>query len=168
MPTPPKLQPALFGGLFIGVLSALPIVNLANCCCLWILGGGALSAYVLQQTDSQPVTTGRAAGVGLLAGIAGAFVWLFASIVLDALLAPLQERMVGTMVQNATDLPPDVRAFFDLVADRSAGPVRFVLGFMFQLLAGVIFATVGAAIGAAFLRPDGHRQPLLPPPLPPS
>jgi hypothetical protein len=159
---------AALGGLFIGVLSALPIVNLANCCCLWILGGGALSAYTLQQTDSQPLTTGRAAAVGLLSGITGAVVWLFASIVLDAVLAPLQERMVGTMVRNATDLPPDVRAFFDMVADRSAGPVRFVLGFMFQLVAGVIFSTIGAVIGAAFLRPDGPRQPLMPPPLPPA
>ena len=37
MPTPPKLQPALFGGLFIGVLSALPLVSVGNCCCLWVI-----------------------------------------------------------------------------------------------------------------------------------
>ena len=39
-------QAVLLGGLFIGVLSALPIVNLANCCCLWIVGGGAITAAV--------------------------------------------------------------------------------------------------------------------------
>ena len=31
LPTPPRLQPAVFGGIFIGVLSALPLVNIANC-----------------------------------------------------------------------------------------------------------------------------------------
>ena len=38
--TPAKLQPALLGGVTIGVLSALPVINLANCCCAWILFGG--------------------------------------------------------------------------------------------------------------------------------
>ena len=32
-----KLQPALLGGLFIGVLSALPIISAGNCfCCMWV------------------------------------------------------------------------------------------------------------------------------------
>jgi hypothetical protein len=40
-----RLQPALWGGVFIGVLSALPLVNLGNCCCcLWVLVGGGLAA----------------------------------------------------------------------------------------------------------------------------
>jgi hypothetical protein len=47
-PAAPKLQPALFGGLFIGVLSALPIINIANCCCLWVIGGGVLATYLMQ------------------------------------------------------------------------------------------------------------------------
>jgi hypothetical protein len=156
---------ALLGGLFIGILSALPIINIANCCCLWVIAGGALSAYVLQQVDPQPLTTARAAAVGVLAGVASAFVWLAASLVLDVVLAPLQERMMGAMARNASDLPPDVRAFFDMIRDSSAGPLRFVLGFMFQLMAGVIFSTIGAIIGATFLRPS--QQPLAPPPLPP-
>ena len=45
---PAKLQPALFGGLFIGVLSALPIINLGNClCCMWVIGGGALDGLLV-------------------------------------------------------------------------------------------------------------------------
>ena len=156
---------ALLGGLFIGILSALPIVNIANCCCLWVIGGGALAAYVLQQSDPRPLTAGRAAAVGFFAGVASAFVWLVASVMIDALMAPLQERLMGEMVRNATDLPPDVRAFFDMVADRSAGPLRFALGFVFQLMAGVMFSTIGAIIGATFLRPA--QPPLTPPPLPP-
>ena len=55
-----KLQPALLGGVFIGVLSALPIVSAGNlCCCLWVLSGGALAAYLLQQNQPVPADHGR-------------------------------------------------------------------------------------------------------------
>ena len=40
-----RLQPAFWGGLFIGVLSALPFVSVGNCCCcLWVVAGGVLAA----------------------------------------------------------------------------------------------------------------------------
>ena len=39
-----RYQPALLGGLFIGVLSSLPVVGAANyCCCLWVVVGGVLT-----------------------------------------------------------------------------------------------------------------------------
>jgi hypothetical protein len=49
-----RLQPALLGGVFIGVMSALPIVNC--CCCLWMLAGGALAVYLRKQNSTIPVT----------------------------------------------------------------------------------------------------------------
>ena len=62
-PAPPKLQPALFGGLFIGVLSALPIINIGNCCCLWVIGGGVLATYLMQQNHPYPIAAvGRRPG----------------------------------------------------------------------------------------------------------
>ena len=45
-PAAPKLQPALYGGLFIGVLSALPLINIGNCCCLWVIGGGVYDGAI--------------------------------------------------------------------------------------------------------------------------
>ena len=64
-PAPPRLQPAFCGGLFIGVLSALPIINIGNCCCLWVLGGGVLAAYLMQQNHPYPITAADGALVGL-------------------------------------------------------------------------------------------------------
>ena len=160
------LQPAFLGGLFIGVLSALPILNVANCCCLWIVAGGALAAYLLQQNDPHPIGVSRAATVGLLSGVIGACVWLVISIALDVIMAPLQERMVDMMVRNAADMPPDVREFLDTLASRAGGPMRLVAGFAFLLVTGVIFATVGAVIGSSIMRPHPNG-PLTPPPLPP-
>jgi len=57
------------------------------------------------------MTVGRGARAGLLAGVFGAFIWLFATIALNAVVAPLQERMVDAMIRNAQDMPPDVRAW---------------------------------------------------------
>ncbi len=72
--SPPKLVPGLLGGLFIGVLSALPHVNLANCCCLWVITGGFLAAWLQQQNHDLPITVLDGAIVGLLAGFVGGFV----------------------------------------------------------------------------------------------
>ena len=66
------LQAPLLGGLFIGILAALPVVSWGNCCCLWIVGGGVLAAYLDQQRDQRPISAGRGAFAGFLAGIIGA------------------------------------------------------------------------------------------------
>ncbi len=59
------------------VLSALPVVGLGNCCCcLWVVCGGVLAAYLDQQSDPTPITVGRGAFTGFLAGIIGAIVWI--------------------------------------------------------------------------------------------
>ena len=57
----------------MGVLSALPIVAGGNvCCCMWIISGGFLAAYLDSQNTSRSLTVGRGALVGFLAGVAGA------------------------------------------------------------------------------------------------
>src|SRR5688500_13259273 len=101
------IQPVLLGGVFIGVLSALPIVSVANCCCLWIIGGGMLAGHLAQQESPARLSAGRGALVGLLAGVVGAIIWLVLALVLDVVMAPLTERMVDTMLRNAENMPPD-------------------------------------------------------------
>ena len=142
------MQPALLGALFIGILSALPIVNLANCCCLWIVGGGLLAGHLEQQRDAVPLTAGRGALVGLLAGVFGAFVWLAAAIVLDVLVGPLQERMIADMIRNASDMPFEVREWLEMAGDRASAPLRLIAGFFLQLVVGAMFAPLGGVLAA--------------------
>ena len=59
-------MPALLGGLFIGVLSALPIISC--CCCLWIVGGGVLASYLQSQNQPAAMSVSAGAKVGLFAG----------------------------------------------------------------------------------------------------
>jgi len=59
----------------MGVLSALPVISAGNaCCCLWVVSGGVVAAYLFQQNTSRPITPGDGAMVGLLAGFIGALV----------------------------------------------------------------------------------------------
>ena len=71
------LQPAFWGGLFIGVLSALPLVKFGNvCCCLWVVLGGGLTVYLQQQRTPEPLETGEAVLGGLIAGLLGAVIYV--------------------------------------------------------------------------------------------
>jgi hypothetical protein len=147
-------QAVLLGGLFIGVLSALPIVNLANCCCLWILGGGAVAAYLAQQQHPGPFGLMDGARVGFRAGIFGAVVWLFASAVVDLMVAPLQQSAADFMLRSATDIPPEVRTWLEDVGNSASLPARMIIGLFFQLFIAAPFAALGGLLGAAvFARP---------------
>ena len=160
-------QPVLLGGLFIGILSALPIVNVGNCCCLWIVGGGFLAAYLDAQNTPVNLTVKRGAIDGVLAGLVGACVWLVAAVLLAGILGPLQERFTEEMARRAQGMTPETRAWFDALAARSSSPLRYAVGFLFQLSIGVVFAPVGGMVGAVFFKRD--VPPALggtPPPLP--
>ena len=92
------------------MLSALPVVNLGNaCCCLWVICGGVLGAYLDQQNDSRPITVGRGAFTGFISGLIGSLVWLIVSIVVNILMAPIQRRLADDFARTARDLPPEVR-----------------------------------------------------------
>lgn len=162
-------QAPLLGGLFIGILSALPIVNWGNCCCLWILGGGVLAAYLDQQQNPRPITTGRGAYNGFLAGVIGACVWLVVALVLEAALGPLRERALGEIARMAQDIPPEARAMLESLEGSSG--IGLAVSFFVQLTAGAVFATLGGVLGAAFFRndmPPALGGPTPPPPFGPS
>jgi hypothetical protein len=161
------LQPALLGGLFIGVLSALPIVNVANCCCLWMVSGGMLAAYLARDERLDRLTAGQGALVGLLAGTIGSLVWLFAALAVNVVIAPLQQRMAAEILRRGVDMPPEVREWFDLMAAGSGSAVGFVFGFAFHLVAGAVFGSLGGVLGAELFRRDVPPALGGPPPLPP-
>ncbi len=164
------MQHALLGGVFIGVLSALPIISVANCCCVWIIGGGMLAAY-LDQTPGRGTNLARGALDGLLAGVIGAFVWLLVWASLSMVLGPIQERLIESMLENAADMPPEARVWIESMRDSGSGLLSYVIGFTFQLFAGIVFGALGGLLGAMFFWRNGVEPalggPQPPPPIPP-
>jgi ABC-type phosphate transport system permease subunit len=163
--SPAKTQPALLGGVVIGVLSALPVINLANCCCAWILFGGALAAYLMQQNHPEPIVVGDGAIVGLLAGVIGAVVWVIASVPIGLALAPFQSEMAREAMRNATDISPELRAFMERFAGAPTIGLGLFLGFFVMLVVSTLFGMLGGLFGALMFRTT--QPPVVPPPIPP-
>src|SRR5207253_11383791 len=106
-PAPPRMQPAVFGGLFIGVLSALPLINLANCCCLRVIGGGVLAAYLMQQNYPYAISAAAGALVGLLAGAMGGILGTLLSIPTDLMMGLVQQRLIERVILSNPAVPDD-------------------------------------------------------------
>ena len=152
------LMPAVWGGLLLGVLSALPIVAVGNvCCCLWIVLGGALAAYVLQSNTPQPITPGDGALVGLLAGIIGAVVQAIVSLPIKLLMGPFTQKILEQVQQSISsqpDVPDNVRQMLERLGGSSGAfsLIAVVMGFMFMLCIGAVFATLGGLLGAVIFK----------------
>jgi hypothetical protein len=163
---PAKAQPALLGGVAIGVLSALPVINIANCCCAWILFGGALAAYLMQQNHPEPIDIGDGAVVGLLAGMIGAAVWLVVSIPINLMMAPLQSRMAQRALENASEVAPELRQVFETFGSGPAIGFGLIIGFFLMLVVSTLFGMLGGLFGALMFR--NSSPPVVPPPIPPA
>jgi hypothetical protein len=163
--SPPKLLPGLLGGLFIGVLSALPLVNLANCCCLWVITGGFLAAWVQQQNHDQPITIVDGAIVGLLAGVIGGIVHYGVALPLDLFLGSAVSGMPDGFMRTPQDMPPEVRRVMNELGPQG----MLLLGSMFFAGISVVFSTIGGVLGAVMIKKPSPPPPPVPPgpPVPP-
>lgn len=148
------LQPALLGGLVMGVLSALPVISAGNvCCCLWVVAGGLTAAYLLQQNRATPISPADGAIVGLLAGVIGAGVQFLLSIPIGLLIGPLEREMVSRVVEMSGSMPPSTREALETYAGgSSAGLFGMILlrvvAFFVTLVIGSMVSTVAGLVGA--------------------
>src|SRR5262249_24760347 len=139
----------------MGVLSALPLISAGNiCCCMWVLGGGAVAAYLYQQSLPGPITPGDGALVGLLAGLIGAVVQFAISIPIGLLVAPMERAFLQGALEIAGTMPPEMR---DMIERYGNPDAQFGAGFMIMrriaalvgwVFVGGIFSTLGGLIGA--------------------
>lgn len=153
-----------------GVLSSLPVVNLGNaCCCLWVVAGGVIAAYLMQQDQPTPLTPADGALVGLLAGVVGAVVALVVSIPIDLIAAPLQRGILERLRQSAAEMPQEFRDMIDSMINsrEGGGMLRFfvlrVASFFLSLFVGGAVSAVGGLLGAVIFGRSGNAR-LAPPP----
>jgi hypothetical protein len=95
-----RLQPAFFGGLLIGVLSALPIVSAGNCCCcLWIVAGGMLADIPVETRDM--IERASAGGRGVVG-----FVFKFLVMLITGTIFGMLGGLLGVAVFKKDAPPP--------------------------------------------------------------
>ena len=140
-----KLKPALLGGLIVGVLSGIPLVQ--YCCCIWGIGGGALAAFLYIKNSSIPVKTGDGAVVGGLAGVFGGIIYLILGLPLAIFfgMAAMEEQLT----RSGVSLP-------------FSGVLLIIIGGIIGAVILALLATLGGVIGVAIFekrKGDGSAPP---------
>jgi hypothetical protein len=171
------LKPAVIGGVLVGILSSLPLINLFNCvCCAWVIGGGILASYLYVKDSPIPVTLGRGMVLGLLTGAIGSIVTALFSIPLFLIgnRAGRGLAQIRQALEQLRNVPPDrLRA---LSEKGGVDVFFFAAGLVFILVTYSLVAMVGGAIGVAVFEkrkpaasPTGIQtyEPPQPPPPPP-
>jgi len=151
------LTPALIGGGIAGILSSIPFLNCF--CCLWILGGAALAAFLLAKDSPTSLTAGDGAVVGALAGVTAAVVNSIIGIPLRGLNLAVMRRMLERLSEFAKDMPADWESWLD----RSSGQTSIAMFFLGLLFSAAIFAAFGALGGVIGTSLFGKKAPLAPP-----
>jgi len=145
-----KHQPALLGGLFIGVLSSLPVVSSFNlCCCLWVVTGGILVVYLQQQRTPEPLETSDAVIESLLAGVIGAIIAGLGALLLLSAGGEIWQEQVRQALDSNADVPPEVR---DMIMNLIQGRNLALAAFLINLPVYAVFSMLGSLLGLAFFR----------------
>ena len=167
------LRPAIIGGVALGLLSAIPIVNFLNiCCCAWAILGGMLAGYLYIQRSQTPVSTGEGAKIGAIAGAIGGLIYIVIGIPLAILTSTLMVSLVVSMLGSEASSNPILAQYLrqiqsGAILDQLPRIVAAGIG-RAALLVG--FSTVGSILAVSFFekRRSGPLAPPPPPPFPPA
>ena len=168
---PSKFTPALIGGIILGLLSSIPIVNFGNfCCCLWVIAGGAIAAKMLiNKSPYMPVSSGDGAQVGALAGVVGSLINLVIGVPINIIFGgAMAARFLESFKGMIND--PNVASQFDQALRQMeyqpASEVVVTSLFRWLIFSVVCIgvATLGGVIGIAlFEKRKGGGYPPPPP-----
>jgi hypothetical protein len=132
---------ALIGGAGAGVLSGIPIVSCL--CCLWIIGGAMLAAYLLAKDSPVVLTAGDGAIVGVFTGIVAVVVQAIISFLFRPVNREFFRRMMERFAEYAEEMPPGFESFFEDGSTQTSVPL-FLIGI---LVSAIVFAALGALGG---------------------
>jgi hypothetical protein len=160
-PPPPLdfVQPALAGGMFLGVLSSLPLLSIGNLlCCMWILGGGGIAAFLLAKQRPSGITYGDGAFVGVFSGAFGAVVGTIVSIPVKIIQARLFETSPEDIERFMRIFPGLEGQMRDLLVSMASSEVTvatIALTFFANLILYSLFAMIGGILGVAIVNKRG-------------
>lgn len=156
-----KLKPAIIGGIVVGLLSAIPVVNFLNiCCCLWAILGGILASYLYIKASPTPVKAGDGAVLGVLSGVVGAAIYVVIGIPIALILRGPINALLISLIERVN--PTQVWMMRQSMAGQSiVGAV--IRGLAFAIIL-IIFSTVGGLIGVPIFEKRKGGSDLAPPP----
>lgn len=151
----------VLGGGVTAVLSTLPVIEAGNsCCCMWVIGGGALAAYLTWQSENAPMTVGYGGLLGFLAGLIAVPIAMMLELVF------YNPAEVERMIQKSMErVPVEAMDAANPVLNLIQNPVGYAIISGFGLfMAASIFSTAGGAIVGYWKRevpaPPPYIQPV--------
>ncbi|HAL56630.1 MAG TPA: hypothetical protein DCP63_09180 [Bacteroidetes bacterium] len=170
---PNKLRVSLIGGTVIGAVSGIPGLNLINCCCcagIWL--GGFLTMYLYKQQLTEemiPMESSDALLLGLMSGVAGAFVASFIGVLLLVTFGPVGEELVKSLfdrlferMAESGSIPSDAIDQFKEQLEQSlrdsSKPSSILDNLFLSLIAYPMFSILGALLGYAVFKPKSPPQ----------
>ena len=133
--------PALIGGSIIGLMALIPYVSYGAF--LWAVLGGMIAARMWIVHSFSPVTIGRGAKIGLLAGWIGGSIYLLVS-------TPLMANLIVDSLIASSSATPDVRAIF--VSLHQKPLLKYTISFIVSFIIASFllgFAVLGGMVGVA-------------------
>jgi hypothetical protein len=164
---PDKFIPSMYGGVIIGVISAVPFLNLLNCfCCAGIMFGGFLAIFFYKNNftpDTPPFTAGDCMTVGVFAGLVGAVVAVFLESILNVIFGNVFGRFVLEQLQNMNlNIPEESRDAIEEALQGGLTVGKLFLSLITGLILNSIFGMLGGLIGYNVYKP---KTPQMQPPI---
>lgn len=132
---------ALIGGAGAGVLSGIPFVNCL--CCLWIIGGAMLAAYLLAKNSPVALTAGDGAIVGVFTGIVAVVMQAILSFLFRPANKVFLRRIMERFAEYGEEMPPGFEDFLEGGSTQVSVPL-FLIGI---LVSAIVFSALGALGG---------------------
>jgi hypothetical protein len=163
------LLPAIYGGVIIGVVSAVPGLNLLNCCCCaGIMLGGVAAVFFFSKDITPgmtPLESSDGVKLGLLAGVFGAIFSLILSGLMKLAFGGVEAEILREFLDSsglASQMPPGTMEQIDEAMMEGMGFLEIVGSFIIN----PIFGLIGGLIGYAIFKPKAV-PPAVPPAMPP-
>ena len=169
-PKPDKTLPALYGGIIMGVISAVPFLSIVNClCCAGVMLGGLLAVMFYKNNftpDTPSFTSGDCMAVGALAGVFGAIVGTVLSTFFLAMFGNVMGDFILQTLQNMNlNIPEEALEGMEQGFKEAASLGQFFLSLCISLVIDPLFGLLGGLIGYSIYKPKHQVMP--PPPMAP-
>ncbi|MBI3189033.1 MAG: hypothetical protein HYZ33_00125 [Ignavibacteriales bacterium] len=167
-PKPDKTIPALYGGIIMGVISAVPFLSIINCiCCAGVMLGGMLAVMFYKNNftpDTPPFTSGDCMAVGALSGVFGAIIGSVLGTFFLVIFGNIMGEFVMQTLQNMDlNIPEEAWEGMEEGFRESASIGQFFMSLVISLILDPLFGLLGGLIGYSIFKPKHLYTP--PPPM---
>ncbi len=143
-------KPALTAGILVGIISAIPVVNFLNCCCLWIIAGIIWSAW-MYKAEWGYLDIGPGAALGAITGAIAGLVAGFLNIIIWAIFGGWYRAMMMRMLANF-NIPEQAMSQMHMTGYTVLSAISSIFTY------AAVGAIVGLIMGAIWRRQNGDTQ----------